>query len=57
MKAWKIRFRRFETFYIKGQLKRSLIDNIIKRDGFDVYQNWMQHCIETHGDIKQEGLL
>lgn len=56
MKAWKRRFKRFEGFYAKGELRKRLLEDIAKKDGPEVLRNWFEYCRETHGEVYQPSL-
>mgnify|MGYP001545263492 CR=1 FL=1 len=56
MQAWKLRFRRFEAFYQKGELEESLVDKILESDGNEVLINWVKYVQEKYGKIPQPKL-
>lgn len=56
MTGWKLRFRRFEAFYKKGELQETLVDKVLELDGSDVLRNWVNFLQEKYGKVAQPNL-
>jgi len=54
----KRKFKRFENFYLKGELQAHFIKRLKHnyQEELDVFQSWFDYCEEKHGKIAQPQL-
>ena len=57
MKKWKLRFRRFEGFYKKGDLLLSFIYKLETLHGKEAIDTWWNYCEDKYGPIVQKSII